>query len=77
MLKRTKKTARQRKIEFPKLLAQNKSDAEIAIAFEISMNAAKKLRHRYNQKIFGANTSTLGGSGKRWGWLPHKQNGPK
>jgi hypothetical protein len=76
MLKR-KMTARERKIEFPKLIRQNKSDAEIAIAMQISMNAAKKLRHRYNQKIFGTNTSMLGGSGKRWGWMPPKQNGPK
>ena len=54
--------------ELSELLGQGKTDGEISVALGISKNAVKKRRHRINQRVFGTNTSTLGGSGKRWGW---------
>jgi hypothetical protein len=54
--------------ELSEMLGQGKTDGEISIALKISKNAVKKRRHRFNQGVFGKNTSTVGGSGKRWGW---------
>ena len=83
MHKPVKKTARERTqaalaakarkdakrwIEFSEMLAQGKTDGEIAAVLGISKNAVKKRRHRQNQQVFGRNTSCVGGSGKRWGW---------